>query len=380
MIEYCLDIAECDPDIEIKLTDELKTSDEVEYGDDDDDDGDENEEMDNKGESEEESVGGENEEIDDDNDDDDEKDEISNENLQQMDTASMDNVKSDSKLKETSIFCLLRTVPFVDSTMKHPLEIFLKKAKNLNVLHHKSHRTPLLEAIYLRQPQTAQMLIDEPSCDINLASSNLLNERRKTPLILACKLLLLPIVRSLLEHKMCQISSYDNENNQAIHYYLQTSDRSSEYLDILNIFIKKLKLKTINALNTPGKHQRTPLHIAVYHNLGTINAITNIEKILIENGSDLMTKDSLGNIPLHNVFLNKEIGDDPVELCVLIIRAMKFRSIDTTNNEGNTPLHLAVVSLCAQIENITHLLYVNIYILLDEMFHSMCNAFTATSC
>ncbi|CAF4412885.1 unnamed protein product, partial [Adineta steineri] len=106
--------------------------------------------------------------------------------------------------------------------------------------------------------------------------------------------------------------------------------------------VTKLKNTSKNSLNIQGKHQRTPLHIAVYHNLGTIDAITNIEKILIDNGSDLLIKDNLGNIPLHNVFLNKNIYDDPVELCVLILKSMKYKNIDTKNDEGNTPLHLAV--------------------------------------
>jgi ankyrin repeat protein len=322
MIEYCLESVECDPDIEIKSTDQLKKSDEEQNNDDDDDENEEEENEEEENEAEE------------------------NENPEQIDQPSppINTENSDLKLKETGVFSLLSTVSFIDSTEKHPLEIFLKKTKNPNVLHHKTHRTPLLEAISLQQTQTAQMLINNSLCDINLSTSNLLNERQQTPLIFSCKLQLLPVILSLLNHKQCNISSIDYENNQAIHYYLQTSNRSNEYLNILNIFIKNLKLISKNALNIQGKHQRTPLHIAVYHNLGTINAITDIEKVLIENGSDLLMKDNIGNLPLHNVFLNKKIGDDPVELCVLIIKSMKYKSIDTQNNEGDTPLHLAVVS------------------------------------
>ncbi|CAF4441233.1 unnamed protein product, partial [Rotaria magnacalcarata] len=69
-----------------------------------------------------------------------------------------------------------------------------------------------------------------------------------------------------------------------------------------------------------------------------------VEQILLDNGCDLFIKDKSGNIPLHNVFVDKNVGDDPVELCVLISKAMKYKSLDTENNEGNTPLHLAVVS------------------------------------
>ncbi|CAF3181779.1 unnamed protein product [Rotaria socialis] len=330
MIKYCLESAECDPDIEIKTADDVKKS--TKDGNDEDDDvaDDENDDDDDDDDEEEE----EEEEA---------EDETSSENNEQTDDITpMDNETLDLKLKETSIFFLLRTVPFIDSTIKHPLEFFLKKTKNLNVLHYKTHRTPLLEAIHLQQHRTAQMLINHASCDINLSTSNLLNEYHKTPLILACKLQLLPVIHSLLEYEQCDIVLCDNNNNQGIHYYLQTSNRTREYLDILNLFIKKLKVTSNNSLNIPGQHQRTPLHIAVYHNLGTIDAITDVEKVLIENGSDLLLKDNLGNIPLHNVFVNKKVGDDPVELCVLIMKAMRYKSMDTLNNHGDTPLHLAV--------------------------------------
>ena len=258
------------------------------------------------------------------------------------DDQSIEDEGTTPKPKETSIFSLLRTVSFADKTTKHPLKIFLKRTKNLNVLHHETQRTPLLEAIFLQEHETAHLLINESSCDINLSTSNLPNERQQTPLIFACKSQSLAIIKDLLNHKQCHILAYDYQHNQAIHYYLSTSIRSTHYLDVLNLFIEKIKL--INNLNIHGKSDRTPLHIAVYHNSGAIDSTTDVEQILIDNGSDLFMKDKLGNIPLHNVFINKTVGDDPVELCVLITKAMKYKSLDTENNEGNTPLHLAVVS------------------------------------
>jgi ankyrin repeat protein len=295
MIEYCLESVQCDPDVEIRSNNDLKEP--------------------------------ELEQIID-------EEEQSNENSQSID----DNLDKEITLKpkETSIFSLLRTVPFAD---KHPLELFLKKTKNLNVLHHETQRTPLLEAIFLQEYQTTLMLINESSCDINLSTSILPNEHQQTPLILACRLQLLRIIRDLLNHNQCQIFSHDYQHNQAIHYYLSTSNRSNQYLDILNLFIDKIK-----QINIQGKDERTPLHIAVYHNSSAIDSTTDVEQILIDNKSDLFIKDKLGNIPLHNVFLNKNVGDDPVELCVLLIKAMKYESLDTKNNQGNTPLHLAVVS------------------------------------
>ncbi|CAF4358739.1 unnamed protein product, partial [Rotaria sp. Silwood2] len=304
MIEYCLESVQCDPDVEIKPINELNKSD-IEQN------------------------------IEDEHD----KDDQTNENIQPMDDTN--NEEMILKPKETSIFSLLRTVQFIDNEIKHPLEIFLKKSKNLNALHHQTQRTPLLEAIFLQEYKTVHMLINESSCDVNLATSILDNERQQTPLIFACKLQLLPIIQELLNHKQCHILSYDYLYNQAIHYYLSTSVRSNQYIDTLNLFMEKMKLTNIS-LNSQGESERAPLHIAVYHNTGAIDSTTDVEEILIDNGSDLFLKDKFGNIPLHNVFLNKNVGNDPVELCVVLSKAMKYKLLDTENNEGNTPLHLAV--------------------------------------
>ena len=248
----------------------------------------------------------------------------------------------DVKTKQTSIFSLLRTVPFVDKSDLHPLTIFLQKTKNLNVFHHENHRTPLLQAISLREYQTSHMLIQQASCDINLSSSNIISEGQQTPLIVACKLQCLSIVRDLLNDPKCDVLACDYQGNQAIHYYLSASERSNEYVEIFQCLIEKVKALASSGLNVRGKHDRTPLHIAVYHNLGTIDATIDIEQILIDHGCDLLARDTLGNLPVHNVFANRQVGSDPVELCVLLLKAMDKKSIDTKNYQGNTPLHLAV--------------------------------------
>lgn len=309
MIEYCLESIECDPDAEIKSVENLK---EVSK---------EDSEEENEEEQEEDS------------------EDITDPNESQVQQ------ETNTKSKGSSIFYLLSTVPFVGPTEKHPLELFAKKTQKINIPHHENQRTPLLQAIANRQIHTAEILIIHSQCDVNASSSNIANEKQQTPLIFACKLQLLSIVRRLLEHKQCNLQAVDYQNNQALHYFLQTSDRSNDYIEILNLFIEKLKLITKNPLNIRGKSQRTPLHIATYHNQGTIDAITDIEKILIDNGSDLFLEDDLGNLPLHNVFLNKTANTDPVELCVLILESMKYKSLDTKNHSGDTPLHLAVVCL-----------------------------------
>lgn len=280
MIEFCLQSVQCDPDVEIKSSEGSETPD--------------------------------------------------------------DNASTSNKTKETSIFFLLRTVPFADHSMAHPLEIFLTKSANLNALHHQTQRTPLLHAIHLKEVKAAQMLLRQSLCDINLSTSNQNDERQQTPLILACRLQLISIVKDLLKDSRCDILTVDYLHNQAIHYFTSIPTRSSEYVETLKIFIEKLKSK--QNLNSPGKSGRTPLHLAVYHNRGTIDSTTDVEQILIDHGADVLIKDQTGNLPLHTLFLTPTVGQDPVELCFLMLKAMKSKSLDTENNDGYTPLHLAVVS------------------------------------
>ncbi|UJR19473.1 hypothetical protein I4U23_022604 [Adineta vaga] len=243
-----------------------------------------------------------------------------------------------SNIDETHIFYLLRSVSSQIQTNEHPLEIFLDKTKKVNAIHPVTRRTPLLEAIHFKDMKIIDILLNQSSCDINLAPT----ECHSTPLILACKLQFLSVIRRLLTDPKCDLLARDDKQNQALHYYLANSTRSDEYLEIFHLFIEKLKLIDITSINSRGTSGRTPLHIAVYHNSGTVDTINVVEQTLIENGCDLFIQDDLGNLPLHDVFIARKTREDPVELCVLILQSMNYQSIDTKNKQGHTPLYLAV--------------------------------------
>ena len=92
MIEFCLETIQCDPDVEIKSNNETKKSVFQQI-----------------------------------TDDEYEIDQQANENVEPMDDNNDQEIRF--KPKETSIFSLLRTVQFIDSSLLHPLEILLKKLK-----------------------------------------------------------------------------------------------------------------------------------------------------------------------------------------------------------------------------------------------------------
>ncbi|CAF3793465.1 unnamed protein product [Rotaria socialis] len=253
------------------------------------------------------------------------------------------NNEAQKSLRETSIFYLLYDTSYCGSANEHPLQILLKKSKNINVPLFETKRTPLLQAISAKHSKTVSLLLQNPSCDVNLATSTEISELGKAPLILACKLQYLSVIRELLNHPKCDLLLRDHQQNQAFHYFLATSMRSDEYLELFNIFIEKLMALGKDTLNSQGEAGRTPLHIAVQYNAGTVGTTYTVEEVLIENGSNVLIEDDAGNIPLHHVFLGNKITNDPVELCALVMQAMKYESLDMKNSEGNTPLHLGVM-------------------------------------
>lgn len=318
MIEFCLNSVECDPDAEIKST-ELE---EEVNGENNDNDEDEDEDM----------------------DEDDDDDQSNARRLPATTTTTTVVDKTAVKLYQRSIFLLLRTVEMGDVKSTHPLEYLLEKTKDLNVLHPTSQRTPLLEAIHLEEVATAKFLINHSMCHINLATSIQKEEKQQTPLIVACKVRLLPIIRALVEHPDCDLLAQDEKKKQALHHYLQTSQRPKEYLEILDFLLKRIQGVHPDLGTIQDEHDMTPLHVAVSSHSGAIDSHTHVEQRLIQFHDDLMTKDDHGNLPLHLIFTNKPSGLDPVELCALLLKSMKYKGIDTKNNDGNTPLHLAVVS------------------------------------
>ncbi|CAF1574984.1 unnamed protein product [Rotaria sp. Silwood1] len=243
---------------------------------------------------------------------------------------------------ETCIFHLLYGGPLSNQADQHPLEIFLKKSENINAHHSETGDTPLLRTIHAQSYTIFQMLLQQPSCDVNVAKISNTQDNGQTPLMAACELQHFPTIRDLLNHPKCDLLAYDDQHNQALHYFLATTTRSDEYLEIFHLFIEKLIAIGKHTLNSKGKSGSTPLHIAVLHNQGTVDTVNIIEQTLIDNGCDLFIKDDLGNIPLHNVFLGNKNSTDPVELCVLIMQSMNYESLDTKNDKGNTPLRLAV--------------------------------------
>ena len=56
-------------------------------------------------------------------------------------------------------------------------------------------------------------------------------------------------------------------------------------------------------INDRNLQLRTPFHFAVDSNVAGIDASTEFEEILMDNGADLFAKDIDGRLPLHYAFV-----------------------------------------------------------------------------
>ncbi|CAF3979132.1 unnamed protein product [Rotaria sp. Silwood1] len=216
-------------------------------------------------------------------------------------------------LRETSIFYLLYDTSYCGSANEHPLQILLKKSKNINVPLFETGRTPLLQAISARHSKTVSLLLQNPSCDVNLATSKEPSELGKTPLILACKLQYLFVTRELLNHPKCDLLARDHQQNQAFHYFLTTSTRSDEYLELFNIFIEKLLALGKDTLNSQGESGKTPLHIAVQYHTGTFGTSYTVEENNIDVAKLLLDKAKRGGDQVANNSTSDQNQDEQMK-------------------------------------------------------------------
>lgn len=247
-------------------------------------------------------------------------------------------IEMQSNHSQANIFYLLHSLTHFNQIVdEHPLEYFLKKTQQINIRHLQNQQTPLLNAILSKDTHVIELLLQHSLCDINLSTIH-----NETPLILACKSQFLSLIKSLLSNSSCDLLAYDDQHNQALHYYVANSHRTEEYIEIFHLFINRLKSLDLNSLDNRGLYNCTPLHIAIYHNPKTIDTNNEIEQLFINSKCDLFARDEHDNLPLHYVFLNQNTTNDPIELCSLIVQAMDSKSIDVKNQMGLTPLHLAI--------------------------------------
>ena len=95
-----------------------------------------------------------------------------------------------------------------------------------------------------------------------------------------------------------------------------------------------------------GFSKRTALHLAVNSSTDGADQSLDLEIALLRNGADVCALDVRGRLPLHYCFV--KIGrhadhsrSDPIEICSMLVEAMRGAEVDTRDEFLSTPLHYA---------------------------------------
>ncbi|CAB0042738.1 unnamed protein product [Trichogramma brassicae] len=257
-----------------------------------------------------------------------------------------------------------------DATTKMFFEIIdeLDQTVRLKV-RDKSGNTPLHLALKWNDEELIRMLLKK-GVDINFA-----NEEGTTPLHVICEKHSHTKLAEVLEiiadkNQLVQIDAQDNEGNTSLHLALKSGNNkamelllrngsnpnvpNAKGLTPLHIMIDNYRINcemielffTINddiqqtvQINAQDNEGNTPLHLS----LKSSNDYKATE-LLLRNGANPNVPNAKGLTSLH-IMINKEwIDYDMLELLLTINgNIQQTVQINAQDNEGNTPLHLAIL-------------------------------------
>lgn len=136
----------------------------------------------------------------------------------------------------------------------------------------------------------------------------------------------------------------DSSGKTAVHY-------ASMFNNFNMIGIVEKLIKSGAKVGDSDLKLRTPLHYAINADTGSTDMSTEIVELLIGNGASLMDKDIRGRTPLHYAFVkigrHKDISTtDPIGICSLLLkdaRDIRMDMLAGPDAYGCTPLHYAAM-------------------------------------
>ena len=154
---------------------------------------------------------------------------------------------------------------------------------------------------------------------------HMLNSKGMTPLHIACENENLHVVKYLVFEKNCFPSCYEASSDiyDSLKIHLACKDESD--IDLL-----KALANECNVNNNKSHKKKTPLHVACKNN--NILAV----KALLELKCNILCKDSQGRVPFH-IACSKSL-----ECVKEMVPYITNDVVNTCDNNGNTPLHIAL--------------------------------------
>ncbi|PCD24237.1 hypothetical protein FGRA07_11216 [Fusarium graminearum] len=161
-------------------------------------------------------------------------------------------------------------------------------------------------------------------------------DKHQSPLMLACSLNHVEIVKTILQRNIGTVKDQDGEGKLALHYAVDSEECDSGVRhEIIRKIIDAMKSIDIKSIDVKDKHVLTPLHIA------TTRANSSIVSFLLDSGADPTTTDIYGNNALHLAVDHWPEDGESVKRMLKIVRNVLEKApgcIDALDSLGLTPL------------------------------------------
>ncbi|CAG2009707.1 unnamed protein product [Fusarium graminearum] len=197
----------------------------------------------------------------------------------------------------------------------------------------RAQESPLHLAVHRKNDELVGRLL---SMGAHLSTNK---DKSQSPLILACSLGRLKMVKTMLESKSRAAEDQDGKGKLALHYVAESRECNDEVRpEIMNRLVEAMRNADMKSIDFKDNHGRTPLHIA------TENANISAVSTLISSGADPNTKDKDGANALHYALASWRGGQRSAEGMQKITQSLLTKApacIDATDNMGSTPLTLA---------------------------------------
>ncbi|CAG1975297.1 unnamed protein product [Fusarium graminearum] len=197
----------------------------------------------------------------------------------------------------------------------------------------RAQESPLHLAVHRKNDELVGRLL---SMGAHLSTNK---DKSQSPLMLACSLGRLKMVKTMLESKSRAAEDQDGKGKLALHYVAESRECDDEVRpEIMNRLVEAMRNADMKSIDVKDNHGRTPLHIA------TENANISAVSTLISSGADPNTKDKDGANALHYALSSWRGGQRSAEGMQKITQSLLTKApacMDATDNMGSTPLTLA---------------------------------------